>query len=211
MERKYQIVYIWSFIIISGIVLLLLYTPIGGELHRATSSEQYRYNTAPGVNYDTQIGRFSGANSSGTNYGGGTPSAYVSPNMKSGNISYNGSTAASNQSFNSGNGSAGLSGIGISKTKTASSGASGGLGGITAPIGGGSSSSVSSGGGMSTPFAAANTGTSVMQKAGEEATAGDDELDPGDDPNGNPLPLGNDLLVLFSIAAIFSGYKFFRK
>ena len=211
MERKYQIIYIWSFIIISGIVLLLLYTPIGGELHQATYNEQYRYSTAPGVNYQTQIGSFGGGSTSGSNYNNSAPEAYVSPNLKSGNISYNGSTAASNQSFSSGGSSAGLSGVNTSKSKTSAAGTSGGIGGVTAPMGGGSTSSSASGGGMSTPFAAANTGTSVMQKAGEEATANDDELDPGGDPNGNPLPLGNDLLVLFSIAVIFSAYKYFRK
>jgi len=36
------------------------------------------------------------------------------------------------------------------------------------------------------------------------------EEDPGDDPVGNPLPLGDDVLVLFVLASIYVGFKLFK-
>ena len=37
MEKKYQTIYVLSFVIVAGFILLLLYTPLGGGLHKSTT------------------------------------------------------------------------------------------------------------------------------------------------------------------------------
>jgi hypothetical protein len=54
MEKKYQIIYIWSFIIISGLILLMLYTPLGGRLHQSIGNRSEIIT--PSVDFGGQIG-----------------------------------------------------------------------------------------------------------------------------------------------------------
>jgi len=210
MEKKYQIIYIWSFIIISGLILLLLYTPLGGDLHNAAYREQYRYNVSPGVNYSNQVGSFSGSSSYGGSYNSSNlPSAYVSPSLQ-GVISggYSGSLDAGKISGYSGGGGITLS----NKTNSGGAGAGGGSGFGMMAVGGKSSGGVSNtfsgggsiGGSLFNSTNASNGG--VMQRAGNS----EDDSDPGGDPTGPPLPVGDELGILFLFAALFSLYKWLR-
>lgn len=213
MEKKYQIIYIWSFLIISGIILLLLYTPLGGDLHYSAYNEQGRYNVAPGVNYSSQIGGFSGGSSSGGSYNySPAVSAYKSPsyNVIGGGGNYSSSTNIGSSASYSGGG------ITLSNKTITSSGGAGGSGGMGMMAAGGgnrqSSNEVSNtfSGGGSLGGSLFNTTTiadgGVMQKAGEE----DDPLDPGGDPIGDPLPLGDDLGILILLVSIFTVYKWYK-
>lgn len=215
MERKYQIIYIWSFIIISGIVLLLLYTPLGGNLHYAAYSEESRYNVAPGVNYQTQVGGFSAGSSSGST-NSAAPQAYVSESFRNGSVGGGFSSMGSTSNSSSSYGASAATSINTSRSSNgASSGGLGGGGMLAVGSRGSKSASGSVGGGGlgggSVPFSS-NSGT-VMQKA---TTAGEDALDPGGDENlGNALgaPLTDELLVLMVLISIFAFYKWllFRK
>ncbi len=210
MEKKYQIMYIWSFIIISGIILLLLYTPMGGKLHYAAYSEQDRYSVAPGVNYSSQVSGFSGGSSTGGtyNYSVPTQSAYTSP-------SYSASGGGYATSTNYGSASYGGAGGGITLTTKAissSGGGGGGGAGFGAMAGGGgrSSNQVSNtftgggsmGGNLFNNTMIADGG--VMQKGTNDE---DDPLDAGGDPTGTELPLDNELVILLILSAIFALYK----
>jgi len=218
MEKKYQIIYIWSFLIISGIILLLLYTPLGGDLHYAAYNEQGRYNVAPGVNFSSQVGGFSGASSSGGSYNySPTISAYKSPNYNAvggANYSYSSSsTGFANSASYSGGGGLAL------PNRAVSSGGGGGSsgGGMMAVSGGGrrSSNEVSNtfSGGGSLGGSLFNTTTladgGVLQKGTEDE---EDPLDPSGDPVEPPLgmPLGDEMWTLLFIALIFAFYKWLR-
>jgi|GEM_PF-2552265 len=219
MEKKYQIIYIWSFLIISGIILLLLYTPLGGDLHYAAYNEQGRYNVAPGVNFSSQVSGFSGSSSSGGSYNyTPTISEYRSPGYSIG-------ASGGNYSTSTGIGNSGsYSGGGITlsnKSVSGSGGAGGSSGGGMMAVGGGrrSSSGVSGtfSGGGSIGGSLFNTTTTadggVLQRAGDE----DPPVIPNSDPGveyelGSPLgmPLGNEMWSLLFIAFIFTFYKWLR-
>jgi hypothetical protein len=213
MEKKYQIIYIWSFIIVSGIILLLLYTPLGGDLHYAAYNEQGRYNVAPGVNYSSQVGGFSGGTSSGGSYNySPSVSAYTSPNYKA--ISSANYSTATN--FGS---SASYSGGGLAlPNRTVSGGGGAGSSGMgMMAVGGGrkSSNEVSNAfsGGGSMGGSLFNTTTladgGVMQKGtnDEDDPPPVNPLDPGGDPTNPPLPLGDDIKILLLFGVVFAFYK----
>lgn len=210
MERKYQIIYIWSFIIVSGVVLLLLYTPMGGDLHKAAYGERYRYMVAPGVNYQTQVGEFNGAYSSGS--GGGQAEVYMSDNYRNGSLGNNTSVIGGSSVVSTGNGFGGGSTYsGVSRNPKGSDMSGGGFGGITLAMGGGTSSSSSSGGGGGVPFSSSGS-SSVMQRATDGTTVDDTNTDPGGEENlGDPLPLKDDLIVLTLISVIYAFYRFKKK
>lgn len=211
MEKKYRIIYIWSFIIVSGIILLLLYTPLGGDLHYAAYSEQSRYAVAPGVNYQSQVGSLSSVSSYGGGYSASMPSAYASEAYKSGmltNSSYisNGIGSGTN-SYSSG------SGLGLKNSKSPKNVNGGGASGIMITGFGkrGSSevsnqSSVGGGFGGSLSSTTSSTGSVMQRGAAEE----EDPLDPGGDPTGNPLPLNGEW-VLIVLAAGYIALKALKK
>ncbi len=209
MEKKYQIIYIWSFIIISGIILLLLYTPLGGDLHYAAYSEQSRYAVSPGVNFDRQVGNFSGGSSSGGSYNyAPSQQAYVSPSFQNGGGSnFSGGNSLNNNSNYSG-GNLALSSNKIKSFGASSSGgAVGGMAAVSRKSGTEVNSTLSGGGVDGSLFnsTAINDG-GVMQRAGEE----DPPLDPGGDPTQPPLPIGNEIGALLFFAGIFTIYKWLR-
>lgn len=212
MEKKYQIIYIWSFIIISGVILLLLYTPLGGDLHYAAYREQNRYVVSPGVNYERQIGAMSGISSgSDGSYGySAAPSPYSSESFQS--ISGTGINTSSSIRTSSGYGGGGITTLSSRTRSNAGGGASGGLG--ISGVGGRKSTEVAntfSGGGNIGGSLVNNTGTNtggVMQRG---TTAEDDPLDPGGDPTGNPLPLGDEMGILILFAGLFALYKWLKK
>lgn len=209
MGRKYQIIYIWSFIIVSGVVLLLLYTPMGGNLHKAAYGEKNRYMVAPGVNYQTQVGDFKGAYSSGS--GGGQTEVYMSDNYRNGSLGNNTSVIGGTNGISTGNGFGGGSATsGGTRGSKGSDLSGGGFGGMTLAMGGGTSSS-SSGGGGGMPFSSSGS-SSVMQRATDGTTADDTNTDPGgEDGLGDPLPLKDDLIVLTLISVIYAFYRFKKK
>ena len=187
----------------------MLYTPLGGDLHYAAYREQHRYALAPGVNYSSQVGGFSGGSSSGssTNYSPST-NAYVSPSfMATNGVNYSTSTNFGGAS-NYGGGGLTLQ----NKTITSGGGASGS--GMMA-LGGGRKSS----NGVSNTFSGGgtmggslfNTTTladgGVMQRGTEDEE--DDPLDPGNEPGGGALgmPLNNELGILILLASLFAIYK----
>lgn len=202
MEKKYQIIYIWSFIIISGIVLLLLYTPLGGDIHYAAYSEQDRYVVSPGVNYSNQIGSLSNGssgNSSGYGYYS-SPSQYSSESFKGVSSSVN-STSGKSFNSNSGFNSTGLS-LKNGKNKTGSGGGEGsaiGVSGVSRRSSVNENTFANNLGGTMLTTTNSSTGT-VMQRGTQNE---EDPLDPGGDPGGNPLPLDNELIVLMVIAMVY--------
>ncbi|OIP84316.1 MAG: hypothetical protein AUK44_02975 [Porphyromonadaceae bacterium CG2_30_38_12] len=207
MEKKYQIIYIWAFIIVSGIVLLLLYTPLGGNLHYAAYNDQYRYMVAPGVDASHQIGASFSGPSASRSYNYSIPSiAYTSPSFKAGSGSF--TTRSSPSNFSSGYSAGG--GFTLSSNRSFSAGGSGGGSGLgLLAVGGGNSSdgdNNGSVGGFGGGFNPGSSNTTVMQRG----TSGiDDELDPGGDPTSPPLglPLGNELYVLLFFAASYILFK----
>lgn len=212
MEKKYQIIYIWSFLIISGIILLILYTPIGGDLHYAAYREQGRYAVAPGVNYSSQVGGFSGGSSSGGSYNySPSVSAYTSPNYKAV------SAANYSTSTNFGSSASYSAGGGLAlPNKTISSGGGSSSGTGMMAVGGGRqqssnevSSTFSGGGSMGGSLFSTTTiaDGGVMQRG---TTGEDDPLDPGGDPLGEPLPLGDEFGILLLLSSIFAIYKWIR-
>ena len=212
MEKKYQIIYIWSFIIISGVILLLLYTPLGGDIHYAAYREQNRYAVSPGVNYERQIGAMSGVNAGNNgSYGySAAPSPYNSESFRA--ISSGGISTSSSIRSSSGGVGGGITTL-SSRTRT-SGGGSGSGGSMGIGVGGRKSTEVSntfaSGGGIGGSIVnttGTNTG-GVMQRG---TTGEDDPLDPGGDPGGNPLPIGNEMGILTLMAGLFAIYKWFKK
>jgi hypothetical protein len=213
MEKKYQIIYIWSFIIISGVILLLLYTPLGGDIHYAAYREQNRYAVSPGVNYERQIGAMSGVNAGGNgSYGySAAPSPYNSETFRA--ISAGGISTSSSINAGQGGVSGGITTL-SSRTKT-SGGGSGSGGGIgISGVGGRKSTEVSntfaSGGGIGGSLVnttGTNTGGVMQRGTNDEG----DPLDPGGDPGGNPLPIGNEMGILTLMAGLFAIYKWLKK
>lgn len=213
MEKKYQIIYIWSFIIISGIILLLLYTPLGGDLHDAAYREQGRYTVSPGVNYSSQVGSFSGAGSSSGSSStyGPSQSAYISPSFQgvvgggfssssspvgsSGSMGNGGGISLSNKKINSGGGgmSGGGFGFGMGGQQAATE--------VTSTFSGGGNI-----GGSLFGSTTINNG-GVMQRGEEDEN---DPLDSGGDPTGPPLPIGDELGILLLFAGMFAFYKWLR-
>jgi hypothetical protein len=213
MEKKYQIIYIWSFIIISGVILLLLYTPLGGDIHYAAYKEQNRYAVSPGVNYERQIGAMSGVNAGGDGSYGYTAAAspYNSETFRA--ISAGGISTSSSINARQGGAGGGISTL-SSRTKT-SGGGSGSGGGIgISGVGGRKSTEVSntfaSGGGIGGSLVnttGTNTGGVMQRGTNDEG----DPLDPGGDPGGNPLPIGNEMGILTLMAGLFAIYKWLKK
>ena len=209
MERKYQIIYIWSFIIVSSIILLLLYTPMGGDLHQSSNNEYSIVNTS--VNFGGKI-----SNSPRRSYsqqGGGENKSNVLPtyykrNAKS--VSTNNAGGGTTDNFSNGTYT-----VNSRSTLSSAQNAVGSTGGGAAStvFGGGKSNTTSSGssgsygGGANSPFSNATpSSSSVMQKA----TSGIDDLsDPGgEDPIGDPLPIGDGLYLLILMVLIYGSFKF---
>lgn len=210
MERKYQIIFIWSFIIISGIVLLLLYTPLGGNLHYAATGDEYRYYVAPGVNYQTQVGSFS--SNINTRKDKELISQNYIPQMSTGlgSDEFNHLSSSTNSSLNSSYNNY----KSVNQVSKSTQGVGIGAGSVVgANVLAGGSRSISSsvvkaneannGGGM--PFSSYNN--SVMQKATDGTDGTDDTADPGGDPNGPPLPLNDELAVMLVLISFFTFYK----
>jgi hypothetical protein len=211
MEKKYRIIYIWSFLIISGIVLLLLYTPLGGDLHYAAYSEQNRYAVAPGVNYQSQVGSLSSGGSS-AGYSSPLPSAYMSESYKNGTLANASYTTSSGFNTTSNSYSAG-SGISMRNSKSAKneqtgSGSAFTLGGVGKKSGSEISNQSSVGGGLGGSLNSTTTSTGgVMQRGAADEG---DPLDPGGDPTGDPLPLNGEWFMIL-LAIGYTALKILKK
>jgi hypothetical protein len=128
MEKKYQKLYIWSFIIISGIILAMLYTPLGGNLHDSTFGSYDNYTT-PGVNFHGKIGNApkNGRTNQTRNYNdampvnSGTAYSVLSKPVVIGN------TSTSQSNFQNGNYQGG--GLNFNKTNSGMNSGSAGSGG----------------------------------------------------------------------------------
>ena len=213
MEKKYQKLYIWSFIIISGLVLAMLYTPLGGNLHNSTYGNYDNYTT-PGVNFNGRIGNApkGGRATQARNYNdeipvnsGSTYSVLSKPVV----VGNNGSTSHSN--LQNGNYQTGK--LGSSKSNDGLAGGSGSGSGMIALGGGRSGGSTSgatgsySGGGLFSSTSPSATTEGVMQKG--TTNFGDELADPGGgDPTGNPIPAGDGFKVLILFGLLYGYFKY---
>jgi hypothetical protein len=208
MEKKYQKLYIWSFIIVSGIILMLLYTPLGGNLHKSTYAYQEYNNTS--VNFGGRIanapkrGKYNqSSNNDAININRSGYSVLskpiVSPSGSSSSFNSTANYQPSNKSELSNTGGSGAPGNGMmalgSKGGSGNSG-SGSVGGV--------------GGGLFSSGNSSNSSGGVMQKGTQ---AGFTPADPGgsDDEEedlGGPLPVGNGLYFLLFMALIYGLFKF---
>lgn len=209
MDKKYQLIYIWAFILVLGIILILLYTPLGGNLYTATSGEQNKQNIAPGVNYQTQIGSL--GNTASKNHSSNTYNApYFSDAFRSGALTTN----TNNQTFTNSNfgGSIGTSGSSNAGNNTRATGASAGSGALIAfsPISSQSNNATSGenflfGSSITSTYSTSDNG--IVQRAPHNE---EDPHDPGGDPIGDPLPLGADLILVL-IGVAYYGKRFWVK
>lgn len=211
MRKNDQAIYLWSFFIVSAIVLAFLYTPLGGNL--SNSSDGYYIETAPSVDFG---GRIANSPKRRVSYNSYSPSANDLPQAVSPNnymsqrpvVAGGGATQNTNTQFGNSYSASGLS-LG-SSAEAGSGGATGGGGtGMMAVSGGGRSQSTSNagGGGMMAPFSSNGMSTGGPMKASNDD--GDEfdvpKTDPGGGPTGNPLPIGDGswLLLLFAAVYIF--------
>lgn len=206
MRKNDQSIYLWSFFIVSAIVLAFLYTPLGGNL--SNSPDGYYIETAPSVNFGGNIANSPKRRVTNNSYSpnaNDVPQAVSTNNYMSQRPVVTGGGAAQNSNLNAGNGYV-VSGIGLSSPVGAGgSGAGGGGGtGMMAVSGGGRSQSTGNagggGGGMMAPFS--NDGLSIdgpMKATNNEVS----KSDAGADPFGNPLPIGDGSLLLLLFAAIY--------
>jgi hypothetical protein len=207
MEKKYQKIYIWSFIIISGVILLLMYTPLGGNIHSSTyGNDDFRGYTR--VDFSSS---FKNAPKTSKNYNSNRNSNI--PNQNSDYSVLSRPIVSSTPSYTTRSNSNAYQNVHSNKSKnTASSNGGGGAGGGMIALGarGSSSSAVSSSRGFSTGGGLFNSSTdgstSTMQKAGEDEFI---IADPGGEEDlGDPLPVGDGLYLLLFFALIYGFYKF---
>lgn len=206
MRKNDQSIYLWSFFIVSAIVLAFLYTPLGGNL--SNSPDGYYIETAPSVNFGGRISNSPKRRAANNSYSPGAndvPQAVSSSNYMSQRPVV---TGGANQNSNAMAGNSySASGIGLGASAgTGGGGASGGGGtGMMAVSGGGRSQSTGSagggGGGMLAPFSSGvETSNNTMQKF----PGGVNGADPGDDDDlGAPIPIGDGSLLLLLFAAVY--------
>ena len=214
MEKKYQKLYIWSFIIISGIILAMLYTPLGGDLNKSVYGEYNNYPSS-GVNFNGRIGNApkNGRATLARNYNDAVPvnsgtghSVLSKPvvviggastsgsNLQSG-ASYQASKPRNNDNLGGGLGASGGGGTGM----IALGGRSSGGNGVSSGGGG------FSGGGMFSTTAPSFETESAIQKAGEDEL--EDLSDPGGgEPVGDPIPVGEGFFTLIIMVLMYSHY-----
>lgn len=215
MEKKYQKLYIWSFIIISGLVLAMLYTPLGGNLHTSTYGNYDNYTT-PGVNFNGRIGNApkGGRATQARNYNdeipvnsGSTYSVLSKPVV----VGNNGSTSHSNLQ----NGNYQASSLGSDRSNGGLISGSAGGSGMIALGGGRSGGSAGNatgsypGGGLFSNTTPSATNEGVMQKG--TSSSGVTLSDPGGDSTGNPLPVGDGFYVLILFGLLYGYFKYRQK
>lgn len=194
MEKKQHIIYIWSFIIVASLVLILLYTPLGGSLHLSNNTGYQNYST--GVVFGGKINNAPRIKAS-------QPYIKNETEIKSNNnlpkyaqnINQHSSTNYSQQtsSYN-------ITSKNTKETPSAG-GNSGALFAVATINSGGSSAQEVGSSTSSQPFSSdvQNTGA-VMQKA---VQATDDLADPGGGDPGAPIPVGDGLPFLLILAALY--------
>ena len=217
MERRFQKIYVWSFIIVAGIVMLLLYTPIGGNLYTWNGDDQL-YQLQPGVDFNKRI-----TNSPGSMSGGG---GYNSSSYNVPNYSYNsspgysaGGSGGSTESFLQGGSGGGgamipetsnsLNSYGGQSSSETYSGSAGGSG--SSGAGGGSGVS----GGTTLPSAELAqitenlglTNDDEVTKAGNQTLGNGGATDPGGDPEGPMIPVGGNVFYLLFMLIPYIAYK----
>lgn len=213
MEKKYQKLYIWSFIIISGLVLAMLYTPLGGNLYTSTYGNYDKY-TNPGVNYNGRIGNApkGGRGIQTRNYNDEIPvNSGSTYSVLSKPVVIGNSGSASHSNLQSGNYQAGGFGTDRNNGGLLSSGNAGGSGMIA--LGGRSGGSAGnatgsySGGGLFSSTSPSATTEGVMQKGTTDF--GDELADPGGgDPTGDPIPAGDGFYVLILFGLLYGYFRY---
>lgn len=209
MEKKYQIIYIWSFIIVSCIILLLLYTPLGGDLHQTSSTNYTVVNTT--VDFG---GGIANSPKNKVSQYRSKDETYISRANDS--RGYSQSTFTSTRPTVTDNSQANYA-VGF-KSNSGSQSSKGNGSGIGNSILSKSKSSAASGEAQSggvvvSPFststpASANSGA-VIQKATNDVT---DLSDPGgEDPTGDPLPIGDGIYPMTILLFIYALSIFFKK
>lgn len=211
MEKKYQKLYIWSFIIISGIILTMLYTPLGGNLHSSAYGDYNNYSS-PGVNFNGGIGNApKNARTTNTrNYNDAVPVSSGSGYSALSKPVISGNTGSSSHSNLQGGNYQG-SGLNALKSNNTQTGGSAGGTGMIAIGGGGRSGGGNgggggfSGGGLFSTATPSSTSGGIMQKASNDL---EDLADPGGgDPVGDPIPVGDGFYILILFVML---YGFFR-
>jgi len=206
MEKKYQIVYIWSFIIISSVILLLLYTPLGGGLHQSITTNNVVVN--PTIDFGGKI-----ANSPKNLRSNYQP---VNSNVEYESQEGNNIKSISNVSSGSGISQNYSSGQSTLRSSSSSKPISNSDGSISANMVLSSRSASSQDGtvasaNLSQPFtesSVSQSSTAVIQKA---SNANPTIADPGGDPIGDPIPVGDGLIFLLVLSLGYVGFKHWKK
>ncbi len=198
MEKKYQTIYILSFVIVAGFILLLLYTPLGGGLHKSTTIYKVE-NTS--VNFGGKIANAPRikasqpyiksedeikSSSDYPKYSQSIASAKVSQAQNSGNFDYNVAGKNDNELQNRGDG-IGTTNTGVYAMRKSSDTE------VNSTVGGTANS----------PFSAeaGNIGP-VMQKVSNDEVENTGP-DPGGDGNNIIIPVGDGLPILLIMTILY--------
>lgn len=194
MEKKYQIIYIWSFIILACFILLLLYTPVGGRLNQPSTKVYTTMNKS--VHFNGAIANSPRIKSSNQSVSSENeiPVASNLPNYKQKSNSYQKATRSQSAYDYS------VVSQTVETSKTSSE-MSGGLAVIGSRGGNATNSNNVYSENLNQPFSEQSVG-SQMQKAPPPPPG--DPHDPGGDPTGNPLPVGDGLTILFALAVLYT-------
>jgi len=224
-DKRFKEIYIWSFILVAGVILLMLYTPIGGSFYNG--NKQSYVELQPGVDFSKKITsspsfRISTADNNNM------PSIGVQPNkFNSSRRVVSGGNTVTSESFLQE--SAGTGGNFTTESSASlsnySSGVSPGSSFQTSPYSGRNSNSSGSSGYGSLPLASTSEMSKISQnlglsdnnetlnKAGNETTS-NGASDPGGDPGDETvIPVGGSeiYLALIAFIYIFVKTKFFNK
>lgn len=205
MKNKNQIIYIWSFIILASFILLLLYTPLGGGLKQPSTKLYKTMNKS--VQFGGAITHSPKIKSSQHNKAAETEILAASDLP-----SYTRKTKVSRNKIKNQSSTYAV----ISKTsKNSKSNSASGIGGSLTLIG--SKESSNSGGSENAyannvrqPFSNESLNTNPLRKSPMD----DSEVskhDPGGDPKGKPLPVGDGILFLMASAILYAFYKYKKK
>lgn len=214
MDRRLRKIYVWSFMIVAGIVLALLYTPMGGRLYYSSNGSAVK-TTYPGVNFqekivnprgssvpyssgstqsDLNIGQNNTLPSSGFSLSGSDISQNISRNYSSGGAKLPESSRAFTTT-NSENQGSGV--VGLIASRTRNSGIS-------------ESGDASNYGSLTENIDLTSNNTQPEKVGGSSGSI----TDPGGDPDENTMiPVGGNefYLALMALVYLLIKMKFFNK
>ena len=209
MDKRQKSILVWV-LVWAGLLLVVLYSPIGSpDLY---SNRQY-FSANQGVVFDGAVieNAPSVSSSSGNNSSSSSDPSFELTGI--GNNSYSASSSTSND-VNQGFGGGGSMNSGLeSRQIKGGSSFGGGFG-----FGGSTNSKNSKGNTSGQVFGASSLGTDLTMlgennstKQSVGYTPGSGGTDPGDDPNGPPIPVGDGWFVMLVFSIVFAIWKNYKQ